>query len=414
MDNQTANFTLRFLVKNLAQMERAINQIDSKLGRLADSAEKSQGDTQRVIENNIKSIDRMGKVLDKTILKWFSLGKAIQIIGSLVRKAFQKADEFIGLKAISESAGVATTKIERLGKALKESYGGGFSDAASAFSGLADILYGARTGKGISDAVAIASSRYGISLNAGNMSEEQLMTNIAVAMKNANATYGMAAVREIADAFGIDQAMMLHLTEKGAAWDRNLPASSLAQMQADAEKAKQLQTKLDSMIDQLVAEIFPAVVKGMEVLVQIGEKLFGLKNDYNTIKDARKRQAETNLKIIERSGLPLNPNASTEEIGRAARWAVWNKKYGNLPKSDSFELAQSYLDYYNANLATMGAQTAIMGLTGATRDFGGQVSFIPTSGGGQLILSIQDPSGALNGKRLELTSAQYATSARVE
>lgn len=408
MEHNTANFTLRFVVKNLAQMERAINEINKNLGKMADSAEKSNNRSEQATDRATDSIAKMQKALDKTIVKWTKVGIVVGLVSSMIRKAFTKADEYIGLKAISQSADVATTKIERLGKALKESYGGSFGDAAAAYTSLSDILFGARTGKGISDQVAIASSRYGIALNAGNMSEEQLMTNIAVAMKNANATYGMAAVREIADAFGIDQAMMLHLTERGANWDRNLPESSLAQMKAEAEQAKVLQQRWDTITDKLINVVFPKLIPLIDMLITwvsrvldpVGsnKNLSNILNRDRQIAEYNKTASGDDITYLDRI---THPTASFEELKQISQ-DRFTKKYNIQPFPHSLDYMQEYLDYYNANLQAMGIENAISGLETAT----GQRATLEN---GQLVLTINDNAGVLKDTQLILTSAQNST-----
>ena len=253
-------------MKRIAKVsEQTGKRIDDLTKRIEEAGRKGK----RTLSDGEKHANKMSKSLDKVVTKWLSIGGAITLVSRLIRRAFARIDELVGLNRMAQSAGVLDKKIYSLGRHLKELYGGDASSVAGAYTSVGDIIGAARSGRGISQDVVEAASRYGIALNGGMLTEDQLMTNIARAMQVQRKKGNMYGVRDIASAFGIDEAMMLHLSEKGANWDRGLPAANIEEAKQAALKAKQLQEKLDNMINQLIDTFLPALVSGLQVLTNI-------------------------------------------------------------------------------------------------------------------------------------------------
>ena len=173
--NNEAQFGVRFAVKNAKQVQKTMDAINAKLKRMGVSAEQTgkkldqtgkdaeqTGKKQeQAFENGAKKADQMSKSLDRVVKKWLSIGGAVALVATIIRKAFNKVDEITGLRAMATSAGIAASRIESLGKKLRE-YGGDASSASSAYTSLGDVLGAARSGRGISQDIVTASSRYGI------------------------------------------------------------------------------------------------------------------------------------------------------------------------------------------------------------------------------------------------------------
>lgn len=277
--NNVAQLGINIAVKNVRQVEKVINRINDRLKKLGMSvaqnskqmersgkaAEDAGRKTQKTFDDADRGAQKLTKSLDGVVKKWVSIGGAVKLVSMIMRRAFAKIDEITGLTNMANSAGIGAKRIESLGKALRE-YGGDASSAAGAYTSMSDIIGAARSGRGISQDIVTAASRYGIALNGGMLTEDQLMTNIARAMQVQRKKGNMYGVRDIASAFGIDEAMMLHLSQAGANWDRGLPAAKLAEKQAEAQKIKDMQLKVSDAMDALLLKALPAIVRIGEIL----------------------------------------------------------------------------------------------------------------------------------------------------
>ena len=424
--NNEAQFGVRFAVKNAKQVQKTMDAINAKLKRMGVSAEQTgkkldqtgkdaeqTGKKQeQAFENGAKKADQMSKSLDRVVKKWLSIGGAVALVATIIRKAFNKVDEITGLRAMATSAGIAASRIESLGKKLRE-YGGDASSASSAYTSLGDVLGAARSGRGISQDIVTASSRYGIALNGGMLTEDQLMTNIARAMQVQRKRGNMYGVRDIASAFGIDEPMMLHLSQAGANWNRGLPAANLAAKQAEAQKLKELQLKLSNMADKLIAEVIPLLIPALQGIIDV---VAWLKSKYQ-IKDTNKDFS-----------VSVNGKTTTAHVMDDGTYLIKGKQYyansiaealtkaqtgstvagmNSLSDNTRLGIAREYADLYNKDLNAYGGANFALNrindmLTGVN---GTHANLVNT--GGRLQIVIEDKAGVLRNTRVSASSNEY-------
>lgn len=367
--NNEARFGVTFGVKGAKQVQRAVDSVNGKMKKLRDyidrigtqmtnvgkTAQNTGKKQDEVFTKGTQKANKMSNSLDRLAKKWLSIAGAITLVSMVVRKAFARIDELTGLNRMAQSAGVASSKIYGLGKALKK-YGADSSSAASAYTSLSDILGGARAGKGIGEDVVAASARYGIALNGGMLSEDQLMTNIAKAMQAQRKKGNMYAVRDIANAFGIDEAMMLHLSEKGAGWDRGLPAANLKEAQTQAQKAQQLRDRLSELVNQLIDTTLPLINDAMQAILDvinwlknkfdIGKVSY---NDYKTAQfNAKNLTPQERFNALKQgfiNGGMSDKEASESAVRSAARLGI--PGYQGLAEAQVLQSARKWADYYN-------------------------------------------------------------------
>ncbi len=204
--NQEAQFALRFVVKDLAKIRKATDEMNK---RLADMGKRANTASKGI--NKVQGSFRKATVaIGKFALAYFALSKMISTV-------FSKAAESIQIDMMADSAGVAADKIGKLGKALRV-YGGDAKTAGSAYMNLTNIIGGATHGRGLSEDITRVNAMYGIGFNYGNISQDQLMTNIAVAMQKLRNKGDQWGINQIASAYGIDASMANFLSEQGANW----------------------------------------------------------------------------------------------------------------------------------------------------------------------------------------------------
>lgn len=423
--NNEAQFGVRFAVKNAKQVQKQMDAINAKLKQMgvtaqqtgkkleenSKDAEQAGKKQERTFESGSKKANEMSKSLDRVVKKWLSIGGAVTLVATIIRRAFAKVDEITGLRAMATSAGVAASRIESLGKKLRE-YGGDASSASSAYTSLGDILGGARSGRGISQDVVTASSRYGIALNGGMLTEDQLMTNIAKAMQVQRKRGNMYGVRDIASAFGIDEAMMLHLSQAGANWDRGLPAANLAKKQADAAKAKALQIKLENFLDEFTAQIIPILIPALQGLVDV---INWIKSKFNVPSEPTKYGITQNGIRTEVDKLP---NGKWKVNGReyAAKDAVEaykmdKQQHPTISKGErdakAIASARDWAKYYNEHMGEVGVSRSITNLQNMLAGTGATAQAIPYATG--LKIEIVDKAGVLRNTQITASSNEFGS-----
>ena len=204
--NQESVFALRFVMKDFAKMRKGIEQINKNLEQMKENANKASGGMDKLTASIGKTIRSIGKFA----LAYFALSK-------IINTTFKKVQESIQIDLMAQSAGVAAEKIGKLGKALRM-YGGDAKSAGSAYNSLIDIIGGAQHGMGISQDVARVNAMYGIGFNYGNISQDELLTNIAIKMKELRGKGDQWAINQIASAYGLDASMAEFLTKHGSKW----------------------------------------------------------------------------------------------------------------------------------------------------------------------------------------------------
>lgn len=416
--NNEARFGITFGVKGAKQVQRTVDSVNGKMKKLRDyidrigtqmtNVNKKTADTGKkqdeVFTKGTQKANKMSNSLDRLAKKWLSIGGAIALVSVIVRKAFSKIDELTGLNRMAQSAGVASSKIYSLGRALKR-YGGDAASAASTYSSLNDILGGARAGKGISEDVVAASARYGIALNGGMLSEDQLMTNIARAMKAQRSKGNMYGVRDIANAFGIDEAMMLHLSEKGANWDRGLPAANLKQAQEEAQKAQVLRDRLNELANQLLIKTLPLINDAMQAILDVTnwlKKKFNITPVSKAVSNITGVKATKDFKPDFNTLYKVNKEIgmSDEDARHTAIGAMISSGQGlavqGMLQADSIKNAQKWADYYNTtsgvdiNTGLRNIQEMLSNVPGTSA----KLTYNPTDSG-LIKIVIEDKAGVL-------------------
>lgn len=423
--NNEAHFGLRFAVKGAKEVQKTQDAINAKLKKMGVTAEQTSkkmdkvgkeaettGDKQKnTLNGGIKKADELSKSLDRLVKKWLSIGGAVTIVARIIRKAFAKIDEITGLRAMATTAGIAAERIESLGKKLRE-YGGDTSSAASAYTSIGDVLGAARMGRGISEDIVAASARYGIALNGGMLSEDQLITNIARAMQAQRKRGNMYGVRDIASAFGIDEAMMLHLSQAGANWDRGLPAANLAAKQAEAQKAKELQIKIDNLVDELISKVLPLLPPALQGIIDVVNWLkehFSIGKGLNPGYVPVDKNWKPNYNQVYEANKSIG--MSDEEAKDAAKRTMYLTGqypfYENELRERKLKSAQQWADYYNQHLGEIGVSRALNNMQQFVAGTGASVQAIPYSAG--LKIEIVDKSGLLRNTNITASSNEFGT-----
>lgn len=419
-----AQMGLHFAVKGAKQVQKTIDAINAQMKKF----QKTTEETNKKIDTIMGRIDSAGKKgknafreganqantlaksLDKVAKKWLSIGGAITIVSRVIRKTFAKIDEYFGIKRMASTAGIAEQRIGGLGLKLKELGLGDASSAAGAYTSLGDILGAARSGRGISQDVVTAAARYGIALNGGMLTEDQLMTNIARAMKVQMNKGNMYAVRDIASAFGIDEGMMLHLAQQGANWDRNLPKYQMEEARSAAEKAKKFQANMDRFADWMVT-------KGLIILEKLGTWLDKKLNSEPTIRKLTTSAGKDLLVQRTKDGkYTVGTNLFNQKVMSAnsaeEAVALWNSYRGNLlsdPEAIASKLtaARAYADLYNQNLEMYGgANTALNKISSMLSGVAGAYATLKGEGG-DVRITIEDTAGALRNMNVSAKTNDY-------
>ncbi len=419
--NNEAQFGVRFAVKGakeiqktmdavnaqLKKLQKTTEGVDKKIDELGEKVNKSSKKGKNAFKESENNANSLSKSLDKVMKKWLSIGGAVTLVSVLMRRTFSKIDEYIGINRMANSAGIAAERIGSLGKKLKELYGGDASSAAAAYTSLSDILGAARHGRGISEDVVMAASRYGIALNGGMLSEDQLMTNIAKAMQAQRNRGNMFGVREIASAFGIDEALMLHLATRGANWDRNLPKYHMEEAKSAAEQARRIQTRLDQFLEWMIAN-------GLNVIEKLGMWLDGVLKDqeptnYSMTVNGKTTTAE---KVSPGVYMVNGEKIEAKTPGEAISKALQSKPSIDPSVSDSIIRAnliaaktrqfEELVNYYGSNVASSsGTLNALYGLNRALSKDGGSATFLPTAQP-TILLTVKDESGVLKGHTIKV------------
>ena len=258
--NKEATFALRFVMKDFAKMRKAVEQMNKNLEQMRKNANKASNSMNKLntsMGNTLRS-------LSKFALGYFAISK-------IISTTFKKANETIQLDMMAQSAGVATEKIGKLGKALRI-YGGDAKSAGSAYMSLTDIIGGAQHGMGISEEVQRVNAMYGIGFNYGNISQDALMTQIATRMHALRKEGDQWAINQIAKAYGIDTPMANFLAEQGANWSSKANRYKWERVsKSETQRLIEAQDNLETALAELgniLLENLPALVKGVTALVE--------------------------------------------------------------------------------------------------------------------------------------------------
>lgn len=264
--NKEAVFALRFVLKDVAKMRKAMEQMNKNLAQMQKNARTSS-----------KGIDKVSASFNKAARSALKFAAAYFTLSKIVGTVFQKAEESIQVRMLADAAGVAADKVGKLGKALR-TYGGSAKSAGAAYASLTDIIGGAQHGLGVSEDIARVNAMYGIGFNYGMIGQDELMTNIAVSMKKLRAKGDQWGINQIASAYGLDTAMANFLADQGANWKSEVNAKKWTELnKSDTEKLLDEQDKLKETLTDLSLKIVPlltGLLDGVNKIVAwIGEKV---------------------------------------------------------------------------------------------------------------------------------------------
>lgn len=260
--NQEAQFALRFVVKDLAKIRKATDEMNKRLADMGKRANTASKGIDKVQGSFRKATVAIGKFA----LAYFALSKMIGTV-------FAKAAESIQIDMMADSAGVAAEKIGKLGKALRV-YGGDAKTAGSAYMNLTNIIGGATHGRGLSEDITRVNAMYGIGFNYGNISQDQLMTNIAVAMQKLRKKGDQWGINQIASAYGIDTSMANFLSEQGANWSNKANKEKWEKLsKSETRQLIEAQEALKTAYENAMNNLAPTLTSILKALEPIADAL---------------------------------------------------------------------------------------------------------------------------------------------
>lgn len=199
MNNDLANFIVEFSTKGLEKVESAIKGIGEKvdnLGKSFDNADKKSGGF----------IDSLGAVVGKLGL----ITAAIATVTAGINTAFDVKDKTLDLQRLSAESGVAAQNIEALGISLRYGFGGDIANAGNFYRNLVEMRANWRRGKiGKDEIEEMARAGFTIDPNAGL---GEWIGSLADALSKLGEN-DIGSRNLLANAFGLDDSMMLFLSE---------------------------------------------------------------------------------------------------------------------------------------------------------------------------------------------------------
>lgn len=326
--NQEAVFALKFVVKDLAKMRKATEQINKNIEKLS----KSAGNASKNVNKLDNSFGKAARSALKFALAYFTVTK-------IMNSAFAKANEAIQLNAMAISAGVATEKIGKLGKALKQ-YGGDARSAGAAYASLTNIIGGAQHGMGISEDVARVNAMFGIGFNYGNISQDALMTQIAKAMHRLKKNNDVWGIQQIASAYGLSDDMAAFLSEHGANWKSKVNAEKWKKMNlSEAQRALKAQEDLDEQLKDLSMKLIPLITR----LTNAVEKILEYIENWAAKKNPNRKEFDEEGNFVQtgKSNTGVTYNAKTGE------YMVFDEKLNPVYQGKNFIKAENEFEKMN-------------------------------------------------------------------
>ena len=283
-------------------MRKAVEDMNKNLESMKNRA---NGASKGVDKVN-KSFVGAAKGLMKFALAYFAVSK-------LINGAFAKANESIQIQLLADTAGVATEKIGKLGKALR-AYGGDARSAGRAYASLTNVIGGAQHGMGINQDIQRVNAMYGIAFNYGNITQDQLMTNIATTMQRLKRQGNQWGINQIASAYGFDESMASFLAEQGANWSSKANRQIYKQLsKTDTQKLVDSQDRMKEVLNDLSVKLIPLLTTLVDGVGKIVDWLY---------------KKET-------------PKTRTNEAGEAV-YDVPMRRYGLFgPKTSNLEILQN-------------------------------------------------------------------------
>lgn len=194
--NEIADFIVEFSTKGLAEVKQGLSDIGEKIDKVG----KSFSDSTSKSDNFLSSL---GKIAGKLV----GIGSAIALVGKGVSTALDVKDKTLDLQRLSAETGVAAQNIEALGISLRYGFGGDIANAGGFYRNLVEMR--AKWQRGQVDKGQIeemARAGFTIDPKAGL---GEWMGSLADALSKAD----VGQRNLLAKAFGLDDSMMLFLSE---------------------------------------------------------------------------------------------------------------------------------------------------------------------------------------------------------
>ena len=321
MNEQLANFFVEFTVEGLEDVKEGLSDINDKL----DSLDTGFGNATKGAGALFGSL---GLLLGKIGL----FGSVLAALGAAIANAFDVGDRAVDLKNLSDATGVSAEKLETMGIVLRK-YGGDIENAGALYKDLMMMMTEYGQGKIPESHREMLSrySEYGLSIHAG-MTPDEILANFNKTFNNLRAVGNYGAINQIAEAYGLDQSVMVMLMQsmndlteevKGA---KNQLVLSREDVQENAMRLKEAKIELKQAWDNISAYLIPIITKVVEVLTPFVKFI---------------------SKIFEWLGSPFEPSDETDEqrkidsLRDSALKASRRIKAGNYSLSDIYAVKEA-------------------------------------------------------------------------
>lgn len=392
--NQEAVFALRFVVKDVAKITKALEKTNKMLEDLRKKSNKAN-----------KSFDKMNTSMGKATKTLLRFAGAYFTLSKIVGTVFNKAREAIQEQTMATTAGVHINQIRKMGKALK-AFGGDAKSAGSAYASLTNIIGGATHGLGISQDVQRVNAMYGIGFNYGNISQDQLITEIATSMHRLRGNKDQWAINQIASAYGLDDSMSAMLAKYGKDWKKHVSKQEIDKMQqSEAQRLIMAQENLETKLNNLIIKLEPLLSKIVEGLGVIADWIYAV---WGSRVEKRKAEETKNANYEKHKGEFLDWGQSQP---KKTGWFSdeYTTTLTTIPKGTELERAQHILDKikenkFNTNVIQEYLHTGEQLAKDYGESFGFKVGMLPQSDGSKTVyvqvgsVTVQDNSGTLKGK----------------
>lgn len=375
-------------------MRKGIEQINKNMQQMT----KSANTASRGINTVNTSLSKATRSVLKFAAAYFTLSKITSTI-------FSKSNEAIQLRLIATTAGVAADKIGRLGKALKL-YGGDAKAAGSAYASLTNIIGGATHGQGVSEDVARVNAMYGIGMNYGNISQDELMTEIAIAMKSLSQRGDQWGINQIASAYSLDASMASFLSKYGANWKNQADAQKyFLPKESETQQLIKKEEELKQKLEELIFKVEPVINKLLDAILQLTDWVYAI---WGHRVEAKKNRLEAE-KDYEKH---VDEFAGFQQGKTKKNWFTgeYSTSFDFMPKGSAKDRAEHIMDKlkesgWDARVFSEYLHTGQELSKRYGEDYGFKIGMMPDNNGGMDVVVnvgdviVQDNTGTLKGKQ---------------
>lgn len=265
MNNEIADFYVAFTTAGIAELKQGLDDIDKKLDGIEDGFTSATHGTNEFLAG-------LGLLLAKLGI----FGGVLATVAAGIKNAFDIGERTLDLNNMAAAAGVASEEIETLGIALQR-YGGDTNVAGATYKKIRDLLTEYGQGK-ISENQREVMARYGFNIQPGMTPDEVLFT-LQEAMYRRVQAGDIGGRNQIASAFGIDQSVMLFLSQSiqdVIAELKNAEDKLVLSGEANKQNALALQEakeELKKSWDKVSQELIPVITDVLNMLGPILEAL---------------------------------------------------------------------------------------------------------------------------------------------